>query len=177
VNRLLKYGDKQDYLESIGITTLDAKDITNGIQRINKNTKLEEIERNTVKYQWTAKADQHNLKLLRTVRYCESCCSTVISPFYLNCCLCFIPLGFDRIFFPVEEKSVRYQWTSKMDVDNLNAVDCLECCCSRVLSPISLIACLCFIPRHQACTEILSFDDKVRFICGVVACLRCSQFT
>jgi serine/threonine protein kinase len=138
VHRLMKYGDDLNFLKSIGIIELDAKDISSYIQAESKRL-LE------VKYQWTSNnAKKCNLDAAKSVACCAPCCSTVMEPYTFACCLCFLPL----IFNPVEHKSVKYQWTDNARKENkrlsenkcLSAANCAEICCSRVMSPE---ACVC----------------------------------
>mmetsp|Transcript_2090 Transcript_2090/g.2853 ORF Transcript_2090/g.2853 Transcript_2090/m.2853 type:complete len:748 (-) Transcript_2090:26-2269(-) len=87
VRRLLKYGDDLKFLKSIGIIGLDAQDISSYVLAEKKRP----IKEKAVKHQWTSKAQNHNLDAMAFVGCCAPCCSRVMSPYYVNCCLCFIP--------------------------------------------------------------------------------------
>ena len=136
VHRLMKYGDDLNFLKSMGIIELDAKDISSYIQAESK--RLLEI-----KYQWISSnnASKRNLDAAKSVACCAPCCSTVMEPYTCACCLCFLPL----IFNPVEDKSVKYQWTDNARSENKEyfswePVKCTAICCSRVMSPEACVS-------------------------------------
>ena len=143
--RLLKYGEDLDFLKSVKITDMDAKDIFKSIRDTNEKAKRALWEPSTVKYQWTSNADQHNKDAVEYVRCLECCYSREMTPCCLNFCMCCL-LVCMKIFHPDEENSAKYQWTSNVDQHNKYAVEyvrCWDCCYSRVTTPCCLNFCMC----------------------------------
>eukprot|EP01036_Dinobryon_divergens_P028166 gene28166-37066_t len=102
VRRLLKYGEDLDFLKSVKITDMDARDIFKSIRDTNEKAKRALWEPSTVQYQWTSNAEQHNKDVVEYVRLCLK-----------------------HIFHPDEKISVKYQWTQDADEGNKGSLNLL----------------------------------------------------
>ena len=173
VHRLMKYGDDLNLLKSIGIflPELDAQDISSYIQA-EKERPIK--ERRTI-YQWTSNnAKKYNRDAAKAVACCAPCCSRVMEPYCVACCLCFLPL----FLCPVEHNSVAYQWSDKADEVNKNSKkfccpkDELAICCSRLVSPFYLsVCCGCWLLNRRPCKKYYDYHEWRENACLACYCI------
>jgi serine/threonine protein kinase len=84
-HRLLNRGDDLPFLQGIGISDMDARDIAD-------NVRGQAVFQRTIWYQWYGSdADVENVDARNDVRCCRDCCEIIMSPLSLQLCLCLVP--------------------------------------------------------------------------------------
>jgi len=84
-HRLLNRGDDLSFLKGIGISDMDARDISDKVRR-------QVVFQRTVFYQWYGSdADGENVDARNDINCCRNCCTSIMSPFSLQLCLCLVP--------------------------------------------------------------------------------------